>query len=257
MKQAVLFFSMLTLIVLSSCEKVIDIDLNSEDPKVVIEAYFYEGDSTHTVTITKTLNFDETQAFPQVNNATVTISDNLGNTAAFISNGDGTYTLNNFPGIGGRTYTLTVLVDGKTYTAQSVMAQPVIMDDLLVDLIPFGQDTFKTVVPVFQDPGGIANYYSYHVFQNGIRRGDINLQDDQFIDGNISLQPLFLSELNLGDTIRVDMFGIDKPIWQYFNQLEVNTTSGTTPANPVSNFSGGCMGFFSARTINSKTIVYQ
>lgn len=257
MKRAVLFFSMLTLIVLSSCEKVIDIDLNSEDPKVVIEAYFYEGDSTHTVTITKTLNFDETQAFPQVNNATVTISDNLGNTAAFISNGDGTYTLNNFPGIGGRTYTLTVLVDGKTYTAQSVMAQPVIMDDLLVDLIPFGQDTFKTVVPVFQDPGGIANYYSYHVFQNGIRRGDINLQDDQFIDGNISLQPLFLSELNLGDTIRVDMFGIDKPIWQYFNQLQVNTTSGTTPANPVSNFSGGCMGFFSARTINSKTIVYQ
>lgn len=257
MKQAVLFFSMLTLIVLSSCEKVIDIDLNSEDPKVVIEAYFYEGDSTHTVTITKTLNFDETQAFPQVNNATVTISDNLGNTAAFISNGDGTYTLNNFPGIGGRTYTLTVLVDGKTYTAQSVMAQPVIMDDLLVDLIPFGQDTFKTVVPVFQDPGGIANYYSYHVFQNGIRRGSIRLQDDQFIDGNISLQPLFLSELNLGDTIRVDMFGIDKPIWQYFNQLEVNTTSGTTPANPVSNFSGGCMGFFSARTINSKTIVYQ
>ncbi len=240
-----------------ACQKVIDINLNKEDPKVVIEAYIIEGDSTQTVKISRTLNFDETVAYPAVTDAVVIVTDNLGNTASFTHVGNGLYELQNFPGIPGRTYTITVTADGKTYTANSTLPNPVIMNDLQVSLIPFGQDTFKLVVPIYNDPGGVANYYGFHLFKNGEKQGQMNLQDDQFTDGNTSMQPLFIDQLELGDTVKVDMFCIDKKVWQYFNQLSVNTSNGTTPANPTSNFEGGCMGFFSAQTANTKTIVYQ
>jgi len=240
-----------------SCEKVIDIDLNTSDPKVVIEAYISEGDSTQVVTITRTLNFDETVAFPSVTDAIVTVSDNQGNTASFTHFGNGVYALQNYPGIPGRTYTITVSVDGKTYTANSTMPYPVLMNEVQVSLVPFGQDTFKLIVPVYNDPGNVPNYYAFLLFKNGEKQGPFSLQDDQFTNGNTSMQPLFIDQLELGDTIRVEMFGIEKKVWQYFNQLSVNTSNGTTPANPTSNFEGGCMGVFSALTANTKTIVYQ
>lgn len=251
-----LFFAFIGLTILS-CQKVIDINLNKADPKVVIEGYITEGDSLQTVSITRTLNFDETVAYPAVTDAVVIVTDNLGNSAAFTHAGNGVYTLSNFPGIAGRTYTLSVTVDGKNYTAQSTMPTPVVMNDLQVSLIPFAQDTFKLVVPVYNDPGNVANFYAFHLFKNGEKQGQFSLQDDQFTNGNTSLQPLFVDQLDLGDTIKVDMFGIEKKVWQYFNQLSVNTSNGTTPANPTSNFEGGCMGVFSAQTANTRTIVYQ
>jgi hypothetical protein len=52
------------------------------------------------------------------------------------------------------------------------------------------------------------------------------------------------------------MANIDRPVYDYFNQLATNTNGqGATPANPVSNFSGGCLGYFSARSTDVKTVI--
>lgn len=243
------------ILVFSSCEKVIDIDLNDTEQKVVIEGSILRGDTLQRVRITKTQNFDESTAPPTVDNAVVTVVDNLGNAATFTSVGNGWYELTAYPGVEGRTYTLTAVVDGTTYSGSSTMPVYQPIDSLYVEFYPFGVDTIISLVPAHFDQQGISNYYQFHVYTNGIRDKGVYLQNDQFTDGNLTVDPLFISELELEDTVRVDLFCIDKPVYTYFNQLGVNLSSSATPANPISNLSGGCMGYFSARTFHSRTII--
>ena len=63
---------------LLGCQKVIQVDLNSQDPKFVIEALFTLNDSVHTVSITKTLNIYDGIANPTIDNAVVTIVNTVG-----------------------------------------------------------------------------------------------------------------------------------------------------------------------------------
>lgn len=243
------------ILVFSSCQKVIHLDLNSTDQKVVIEGTILRGDTVQRVRVTKTQNFDQSTAPPIVDNAVVTVVDNLGNAASFTSVGNGWYELTSYPGVEGRTYTLTVVVDGATYSGSSTMPNYQPLQNLYAGFYPFGTDTLIAVVPAHQDEAGVANYFQFHVYVNGVRDKGIFIQDDQFTDGNLIIQPLFISDLKMHDTVRVDFFCIDKPVHTYFNQLSVNSSSSATPANPVSNMNGGCMGYFSARTFDSKTAV--
>ena len=247
--------SFMFLLGISSCEKVIKIDLNDTEQKVVIEGTILRGDTLQRIRITKTQNFDESTNPPPVDDAVVTVVDDLGNAATFTSVGNGWYQVTSYPGVEGRTYTLSAVVDGTTYSGSSTMPFYQPLADLLVDFYPFGSDTLIAVVPAHFDQQGIANYYQFHVYRNGKRDKGIFIQDDQFTDGNLTIQPLFVQDLVVGDTVRVDFFCIDKPVHTYFNQLSVNLSSSATPANPISNLSGGCLGYFSARTFDTKTVV--
>lgn len=239
----------------SSCQKVIDIDLNSEDPQIVIEGTFTAGETTHHVRITNTLNFNQTVAYPTVDNATVMVTDNLGNSQPLTFVSDGQYYVNNYPVVEGRSYTLTVVVDGKSYVAVSTVPNQVLIDTLMVGVYPFGQEAFNAMLPVRLDPAGVSNYYQFHLYRNGKRLSGIYLQDDQFTDGIVVQQPIFDNggDYKTGDTAYVEMFCIDKPVYDYFFALQQNATA--TPANPKSNFSGGCLGYFSARTRHGASVI--
>lgn len=238
-----------------SCQKVIDLDLNTADPKYVIEGIVTKGETTHQVKITRTLNFDENKPFPTVDNAVVVISDNLGNAQTLTLVAPGIYETTGYLGVEGRNYTITVSVDGKTFTAQSEMPTEVVLEDLYVLAIPFGLDTFRTIVPKRFDPAGVANYYQYDMFQNSERLEGVFLQDDQFSDGVENEQPLFGGDFIPGDTATVIMYCIDKPVYKYFYSIDANTGSTASPANPDSNFGKDCLGYFSARTRKEKTVV--
>ena len=71
--------ALLPLMAVQSCQKVIDIDLNSAAPQIVIEGSISDQPGPYTVKITKTVNFSETNIFPAVSGAAVTVSDDAGN----------------------------------------------------------------------------------------------------------------------------------------------------------------------------------
>lgn len=251
---SVLALVALVTVFFASCTKVIDVDLNTDDPKIVVEGFVTEGETEHIVTVTRTLNFDEDQAFPTVDNAIVSITDNLGNAQTLTFIGQGKYQATAYPGVSGRTYTVSVSVDGTIYTASGTIPQVVEIDSLYVQQFAFGGDTVNALVPARFDPAGIENYYQFTLYNNDERLEGINLQDDQFTDGNYVVQPLFAGDFQSGDTAVVEMYGIDKPVYKYFLALTQNS-NGATPANPTSNFSGGCLGYFSARTKDVKSVI--
>lgn len=241
----------------TSCEKVIDLDLNSGDPKYVIEGMVNKDSSVHTIRITRTLNFDENTSYPTVDNAVVSLQDNLGNATTLALVAPGTYQTSAYPGVEGRTYTLTVTVDGKTFTSSSTMPTHVPMDT--ITLADFGFGPTPTFYPIANrfDPVGVRNYYRFDLYKNNEFVNGIFLQDDQFSDGVEVLEPIFGGDYESGDTLGLTLYCIDANVHKYFYTLSVNAggTGGATPANPESNFGSACLGYFSAQTKQTKSII--
>lgn len=254
------FFFALISIVSISCEKVVDIDLNSSSPRIVIEGSIsdYRGPS---VTLSQTVNFDETNVFPPIIDAIVVISDNLGNSDSLIETLPGVYETSRIRGVPGRTYTLTVTALGKEYVATSTMPSPVDIDSLTVENQYFGGNRMKIINIHFRDPANVKNYYRFVENLNGVDQKFIFLYDDRVQDGNSITSSLFADE----DTLRSGVFAyvllqcIDKGVFDYFRTMRQASGGGgpqaASPANPLSNFTNGALGYFSACAERGRNII--
>jgi hypothetical protein len=252
------------LTLLSSCQKVIDVKLNSAASRLVIEGNIDDAPGPYLVQITKTVDFDQNNTFPGVADAFVTIADNLGNVDTLLHNGAGKYYTQRLVGRVGTTYTLTAVVGNQTYTATSRMPQVVPIDSLysLVST-PFGNN-ITYMVPVFQDPVDQQNFYNFQLFINGRQSKGVYVTDDAFINGQKLSLSLFPSggpnsnndEIKKGDSVAVVLQAIDNGTYQYYFSLDQNINqSSASPANPTSNIKGGALGYFSAHATSTRAIV--
>jgi len=246
--------------VLSSCEKVINVDLNDSDPKYVIEGNVTNAAGPYTVRITQSKNFSEDNTYPGVSGAVVTISDDAGNTELLQYKGNGNYETSTLTGVEGRTYQLKVEVAGQSFSAKSYLPPLVNFDSLYMQILSTAGDSLKMVYAQFKDVGGIANYYRHVMYVNGEKFKGIYISDDPYSDGQIIRRPLpyFGADEDLmpGDSVEVEMQCIDAGVYQYFYTLDQTISQNSaTPANPQSNISGGALGYFSAHTVQRKLLI--
>lgn len=240
-----------------SCEKEIEVDLKSAEPRLVIEG-LVKIDTLATVRITKTKDFTTDNNYPAVNGAVVTLSDDLGKSEVLKQNSDGLYVSQTIVGEADRTYFLHVEVEGGTYTAKSVMPEFVPIDSIKMYWIPSFGYPFPMIT--FQDPAGRADYYRCRLFVNGKRndKADIALRSDDR-DGAYFEQIIPFYEqtnnnekLEKGDVVLVELQCIDKEVHRYFDSLSDIDNSLT---NPTTNIKGGALGYFSAYTSDHKQMV--
>lgn len=241
-------------LVLSSCEKVIDLNLKEGDQRYVIEGFVNKDSSEHFVKITKSLIFSKTESFPTVDDALVNLSDDLGNSVTLQLIRPGLYKASNYLASEGRTYTLTVQVNQETFSATSRMPFQVPIDSITVQEFSFGPKPVYSLVANRLDPAGVKNYYSFNLYKGNKKYNGIYLQDDQFADGVEILEPIFGADYAAGDTAYLEMMCIDANVFKYFYTLDANGggTGGAVPANPDSNFGNKCLGYFSAQTKEKK-----
>lgn len=167
-------------ILFSSCEKVIKLDLKESDKKIVIEGGISNASAVNTITLTKNINFDQSNVFPQVTGAIVKISDDAGNSETLTETSAGVYQTTSMIGVQGRTYFLSIEAEGKKYSAQSIMPYKVNFDSLLVEKEAgfLGEDSLYVISPLYQDPGGVKNYYRFVRYINNIRtKGSVSDND--------------------------------------------------------------------------------
>ena len=256
----IIFFAVYFLF--SSCQKTVKLDLNTIPPQIVIEGEVTNAAGPYAVTIGQSVNFYADNTFPAVSGAVVKISDNLGITDSLTETSPGTYSTHILQGKPGNTYTLSVSALNQQYSSTSTMPAPVALDS-----ITFGHTTrFKKdkvdAIANFQDPAGIKNYYQFiehingHLFTKDILLFDDRLSDGKYISTTLRLDSAYL---NIGDQLEVSMYCIDANVYNYFFQLDRSGGSGAfntsaSPANPTTNISNGAYGYFSAHTIQSKTV---
>jgi hypothetical protein len=248
-----------------SCQKEIDIDLNSSDPKLVVEAEISDL-SFCKVKLSQTVNFDESNSFPPVTDAAIIISDNLGNSELLIEVSEGNYTGTSLQGVSGRIYTIEVTAGGKTYTAVSSMPPPVNIDTLVTETsAAHGPMSGKTYINVkYQSPVGMNNYYRFIQIINGVPGNDIFISEDRLQDEQIITTPVFNpnsnSNLSPGDTVTIQLLTIDAKMYDYFRTLLEtmgggHASSAALPSNPLTNLNNGALGYFSAHSIRTKSII--
>ena len=101
-----------------------------------------------------------------------------------------------------------------------------------------------------QDLPNEDNWYFMHIYRNDLGYRWAVLSDRN--DPNKELQQLFNffregandnDVLQEGDRLRVEIQAIDQRTYDYLYSMQVMESSGT---NPIANFTGGCLGYFSA-----------
>jgi len=239
-----------------ACKKVINADLRSATPQIIIEGNVTDARGPYQVKISKTVDFGASNSYPAVTNATVVIFDaTAGVTDVLRQKDSGVYVTNLLTGASHHAYTLRVAVDGRQYMASSTMPMRVPLDSVgFAENLGFNNQKEVNAVVNFKDPAGLGNYYAFSEMVNRRLVPNIFVFEDRLSDGRYIQDPLFNDSayLQRGDTLVLTMNCVDKNNYNYFFTLmsvtSDNNFQGVTPTNPVSNLSNGALGYFSAHT---------
>lgn len=255
---------------LNSCREAIDVDLNEANPKAVITARLSAGTHDFEVKVTQTTSYFDNLAPKTIDDASVTITDQQGNATLLTPMGNGSYKALNYTATANQTYTLKVVAQGKTYTANSFLSPLVPLDSLTYEVSQFQgfgdiKDTNYTVYCNVKDPADQQNAYRGILTLNDtlrIEADDIYTFTDEFTNGNLIRIPYFGKRFKKGDKVQIELLNIDYAsdlYWQSLSQIVENRGGGSSasPANPVSNMKGGALGYFEASSSSTKTIVIQ
>lgn len=248
----------------ASCEKVIDVKLDDADKKFVVDAVLTDQAGDCMVKLSQTKNFNEDNTFNGFSGAAVTIKDPEGNITTLAETAPGVYTNTTLKGASGKAYELTVTVAGNTFRSTSVMPDLVPLDSIYVKTQKFfdEDETFSSVV--FNDPGGVHNYYRFVQLVNGERTKGNFIMDDDLSDGKLFNSTLYFftdkdeDKIKPGDKITIEMQCIEAPVYKYWFSLDQSSSGSSqsaAPSNPVSNVSGGALGYFSAHTVVRKSLI--
>jgi len=249
---------------LFSCEDIIEVELRSSEPTIVIEGVINNDSGPYQVRISKSTDYYYPGIYPAVENALVQISDNQGNTEVLREDKPGLYLAEALVGIEQRSYTLNVTAGDQDYYAESFMPQAVPLDSLEIEFFPGGSlfDEGYLVHCFFTDPVETGNNYRLIAYSNGVNDENFYLVDDKFTNGNPMELIIFSPENVAGDTLLIELHSIDRKVYEYYNTLSIIVTeqgggNPANPGNPTTNLSNGSLGYFGALAISRDTIVIQ
>ncbi len=222
MKNIKIIIAFIGLILISGCEKVVDIDLNTMDPKLVIDAAIKWQKGTlgnsQTIKLSMTNSYYDPQ-IPTVSGATIFITDASNNVFNFVeSNVAGSYVCSNFTPVLNRNYTLTVNVNGSTYTATETL-KPVPQIDRIEQINNVGFTGESTEIKTYYTDNGTTQDYYLFKFKPSFTAIPIYFaQEDISFQGN-QIFGLFRSDkLVAGQNFEVTLSGISR---QYYNYMRI------------------------------------
>jgi hypothetical protein len=244
-----------------ACEKVIDIDLADSKSTIVIEATITNNRDPFTVLVSKTSPYFGTATTNLVSGAKVSVRVENGIPKYFKESSPGVYKLEKTTATAKNWYIVDVEYEGVTYSARSYMHDLVpIMDFSLSYFDGFGLfDSGYKVNCFIRDPAGIKNYYRMKIFVNGkLNEDEINIYSDELFDGKVIGLVQHSAVFKETDNILVELQSIDKATYDYFSTLEsisgIEMIQSASPANPISNFNNGALGYFSAYSLDRKVL---
>jgi len=208
---------------LCSCEEVIEVDLNTSDPRLVIEAninLLEDGSSNATVKLTTTAPFFDDE-IPFVSSAIVSISTSTGEIYDFEYIDNGMYKSDLIPEFG-INYTLEIIYNEEIYTATQQLQTTVPIE--FVEQRNdggFSGDEIE-IKAFFTDPEGEENYYFFEGISD---KGTVlDTYEDVFFDGNQIFGLYSVEDLEANDEIEFHLYGVDR---QFYNFMLILLQQGS------------------------------
>ncbi len=276
---------LIVLILFTSCEKEIEIELPDTPDKVVVEGYI-EQDKNPFIIITRSTEFFGTLDFNTFSNlfvldAIVTISDGIFTDTLFRPLPQyPIYISQSITGEIGKEYLLTIRENENIYTATTKIPMPVQLDSLWFK-VEQGIDTLGFVWATLKDPDTIGNAYRWVAKRIGKDADFIpppgSVFDDKFINAksfdfayNRGRLPNSEAEddnndergyFKKGDTIVIKFSSIDMPHFRFWrsadSQASGNGNPFASPANIESNISNGALGIWGGYGATYDTLIAE
>jgi hypothetical protein len=264
---------------LISCEESIHLDLDQTPSTVVIEGLVTNKAGIQSVKVSRTADFYSAGNTPRITNALVTVKDDLGIEHVFVHNprdaddSTGIYIPEDgFIGEIGRTYTLTVDLDGATYTATDDLVSVIPMDSLKYRFDEDEAEEPKDFGRAYElllyarEPQDQTNFYLFKFYRNDSLKyysdTDIYFSDDKLLAEDIDgiESPIFFT---LGDKATVEAYSLSRAGYVFYYDLSTILNNdeggmfGPIPASPRTNLSNGALGFFQVSAVNTSTITLE
>ena len=262
-----IIISLISVLTVSGCQKVINVDLNMAAPRIVIDGFISDRRGPYSVTISKSGSYFNQPVLPPVTGAVVIITDDAGTIDSLHEEAPGVYLTSKIRGIPSRTYTLKVLSEDQEYDGSSILSSHVNIDSLTLikndsqRIFSGGNNPNETRYEIhcfFKDPPE-KNFYRVKVFKNdSINTENYRLYDDQYTNGE-ETELRAVGNVTPGSTYRIELESLDDKTYGYYRTLSdllfTNPFFGSTPANPNSNLSNGSLGYFGTYAISSRTMI--
>lgn len=185
----------------------------------------------------------------------------------------------------GKTYTLSVTFEGKTYTGSTQILQPTALDSLWWEAEP---DTpgYGFSYAILSDPAASYDAYKWEVRR--LNQGDDGnpidarfqttfnpVWDDEFVNGKTfeffyenpmtfydeEIEDQYRGLYKQGDTVVVKLSKMDRGVYEFminkYTQIATTGNPFSSPTNIVSNLDGGCLGVWAGYAPWFDTLVCQ
>lgn len=214
---------------LTSCEDVIDVELNTSEPRLVIEAsinLLEDGSSQSIVKLTTTAPFFDDEV-PIVDDASVEITSENGTIYPFTHTEGGNYESSLIPEFGVN-YTLEIIYNGESFSASEQLYAVSTLE--FVEQRNDGGFTGEEIElkAFFTDPPGLGNHY----FFEGISNRGVVLDTffDEFFDGNPIFGFYLVEDLAAGEEVVFNLYGVNEQFYNFmFVLLQQSTDQSDGP----------------------------
>ncbi|GEQ85819.1 hypothetical protein ULMS_13270 [Patiriisocius marinistellae] len=223
------FILLLIAISLWSCEEVIEVELDTTAPRLVIDASINilldDGSVTPKIKLSETAPFFGNEV-PPVTNAIVSITSDNNEVFMFEHQGDGEYTTAIVPQLGVN-YTLKIIHNDETYTATTSLQTVVPLEEVTQNNEGgFTGDMIEVEIS-FTDPSNENNYYFFEGLSD---RGDLRDSfSDEFFSGNTFQAIYFADDIEPDDVISFSLYGVDEQFYNFMFALLQQSSDGGGP----------------------------
>jgi len=264
-----------------SCEDVIDVTVQDDNSRLVIEASLDWEKGTlgneQTIKLSTSTPYFETTTNTSVTGASVKVTnDSNGTEFVFVDQNNGSYTTDAFQPILGQSYTLEVLHNNETYMATETLNAVPEITSIYQDREDGFDDEALEVHVVFTDPPEEGNSYLFKFNIEGELLPALELGFDEFVNGNEidwwyeldeDDEPNGEEGFQPGETVGIEMFAISETYKNYMNILIAQQEGvGLFSATPVS-VKGNCVnqtnpenyahGYFRVTEVNRVSYTFE
>jgi len=252
----------------TSCETHIPIDYEVPDPAVVVDGLITDQPGPYEVRLSYTaayaVNADGNNR--PVTGAMVIIEDDAGNSELLSESTPGTYDTSpdGIRGMVGRSYVIRIeLMDGREIESNPEELLPVPeIDSLYYEFQAVSPNQLQghRVYAAIEDPGNEMNFYRWKwqgfyifymsseievitCFQREFDINKINVNSDQYIDGNVFFQPIALIPHFANDYYLIQVFqqSLTGDAYDFWNQVNEQGTQVGSIFDPIpSRIRGNC-----------------
>lgn len=234
------------LLYLTSCEHVIDIDLPTAPPRLVVEGNLdFDANNkqdTISINLSLTTDFYNPQA-PKVHNATVWVEDGNGNKHPFKElNNTGRYISTSIKkDFVKNKYKLHIEYDNDIYEATESLVETPKIERLEQRREKFFNDYYYTIRIYFQDTDKGNNklnyYYTNLLWEN--KRPALSVRSNEFSKGQLIEDISTDKDYKPGDKIQIDLHQISRNYYDYIWLINDALNNGGGPfQTPISKIKG-------------------